>query len=193
MKRQVLSLAAVLAVAGWAAGAQADDVVCDGDTIAGETIDGNVIVTGPCTLAGVTVKGNVEVEGGGSLQLFAPSEIDGNVQSDGADFVLVFGNGVTIGGDLQIKNTGPWGSGYVEGTVIDGNVQYEENTAPLVALGGAVGGDVQLFENSGGAFVGMNAIDGNLQCKENAPAPSPFGVNRVDGNKEDQCAEDLGF
>jgi hypothetical protein len=50
-----------------------------------------------------------------------------------------------------------------------------------------VGGDVQVFQNTGGVEIRGNRIDGNLQCKANSPPPVG-GNNIVQGNKEDQCA-----
>ena len=49
-----------------------------------------------------------------------------------------------------------------------------------------VGGDVQIFTNTGGADIRNNTIDGNLQCKDNNPAPTGSG-NDVSGDREDQC------
>jgi hypothetical protein len=46
---------------------------------------------------------------------------------------------------------------------------------------------VQIIGNQARAEIYRNRIDGNLQCKDNRPRPVG-GNNRVQGNKEDQCA-----
>ncbi|MDJ0948546.1 MAG: polymer-forming cytoskeletal protein [Alphaproteobacteria bacterium] len=187
------ALAAAMVLSGTTL-ALADDTACGGGDVLTGKIDGNVIAdNGLCTLDGARVKGNVEVEGDGFLFVQGTTRVDGNIQCDSCDAVQIVG--ATIKGDLQIKGASVV-SGYSadDPVNIQGNVQYEENPALLAAIGGIVGGDVQVFKNTGGALIGGNTIEGNLQCKENDPAPTPFGApNTVDGNKEDQCAENLGF
>lgn len=64
MKIKVITLA--LTLFGLAGTAAAEDVSCPPD-LGAVTVDGNVLVTRPCTLDGTTVKGNVHLYSGGSL------------------------------------------------------------------------------------------------------------------------------
>jgi len=79
-----------------------------------------------------------------------------------------------VGGSLQLKQDGSAG---VENGIVNGDIQFESNNGMLSAAGNQVG-----------ATVADNTINGNLQCKENNPAPIG-GINIVQGNKEDQCAD----
>jgi hypothetical protein len=93
--------------------------------------------------------------------------------------------GITIEGNVQIKKA--YEAVAIErGTNILGNLQYEENSAPLTVRESFIRGDFQLFKNFGGALVHKNTIRQNMQCKENAPAPVGSG-NRA-GKREDQCS-----
>jgi hypothetical protein len=64
---------------------------------------------------------------------------------------------------------GAGGAGYLAGTVIRGNLTWEENRARLVATGGTIGGNLKAEKNIGGGSITGNAIRGNVECKENAP------------------------
>ncbi|MCB0116590.1 MAG: hypothetical protein KDD84_20975, partial [Caldilineaceae bacterium] len=65
-------------------------------------------------------------------------------------------------------------------------IQIESNDDFLTVRGNIVGGNVQIFQNRGGAQVIDNRIDANLQCKENAPPPTGSGNQAT--SLEDQCA-----
>jgi hypothetical protein len=94
--------------------------------------------------------------------------------------------GSRIGGSVQIVQGG---AARVLGSVVNGDILYDEQRRIVTVLGTDVGGNVQAFQNTGGVEIRRNRIDGNLQCKENDPAPVG-GNNIVGGSKEDQC-EDL--
>lgn len=133
--------------------------------------------------------------------------IRGDIQAEpGHESVLMGlfeGVGNTVFGDVQIKGgVGPGFSGVV-GAMIQGDLQAEENSNGLLFGFNVIGGDLQVFKNTGflppegtSANIGGNTIGGDLQCKENSPPPgiSPlFGSNAVGGDKEDQCSSELGF
>jgi hypothetical protein len=69
---------------------------------------------------------------------------------------------------------------------IIGDLQFESNRGFLLATANRVGGNMQVFQNTGGVTLLNNIIAQNLQCKANRPAPTGSG-NRA-GSKEDQCA-----
>ena len=80
----------------------------------------------------------------------------------------------------------------------------EENSNPLLCASNVIGGDLQVFKNTGdfpndpgnSASIRGNTIGGNLTCKENSPPPSvspASGPNTVGGKKKGQCSADLGF
>ncbi|HSK25621.1 MAG TPA: hypothetical protein VK894_01765 [Jiangellales bacterium] len=53
-------------------------------------------------------------------------------------------------------------------------------------MSSSVDGNIQV-EQGGSSTVSRTRIDGNLQCQSNTPPPTG-SRNRVEGNKEDQCA-----
>lgn len=172
-----------LALFGLAGTAAAEDVSCPPDPGA-VTIDGNVLVTGPCTLDGTTVKGNVHLYSGGSLVAHNAS-IDGNIQAENADYVDV--TDTHVGGSIQLDNL-VGDASVVERNTIIGNIQLVSNRSALDIRDNFVGADIQAFSNTGGVTIAENTVDGNLQCKSNEPAPTGGG-NDVAGNSEDQCAD----
>ncbi len=69
---------------------------------------------------------------------------------------------------------------------VSGNIQAEDGgTVSLRRV--TVGGDIQVFDNSGAILIESNTVDGNLQCKGNTSTPGGSN-NVVDGNAEEQCA-----
>jgi len=74
----------------------------------------------------------------------------------------------------------------LSGTGIGGSVQIKVHAGLLWLQDLRVTGDIQLFDNRGGAALNGNAVDGNLKCKGNVPEPSGSG-NRA-ASKEDQCS-----
>jgi len=159
-----------------------DDVECPAN-LGAVTVDGNVLVVGPCTLEGTLVIGNVHVYPGGTLTAFRAS-IDGSIQAEGAIDVLV--DESRVNGNIQLDNL-VGDQSTITRSVVGGSIQMVSNLSTLVVDDNDVNADVQAFGNAGGVDITNNVIDGNLQCKSNSPAPTG-GFNQVQGNKEDQCA-----
>jgi hypothetical protein len=173
---------ALAAAGAFHGAASADDVHCP-PAIGRSTVDGNVLVAAPCRLDGTTVKGNVHLYAGGSL-VADEVVIIGSIQAENADFVDVADS--RVNGDIQLDDL-VGDRSRVERTTVGGSIQLKNNRSRLEILGNDVTGDVQAFDNHGGALIADNIIDGNLQCKGNEPPPAG-GSNRVSGNEEDQCA-----
>lgn len=175
MKRVLASLSPLVLAAGLvvavAAPAEADDRECTG-TIRATTIDGNVIVPQGerCVLIGTRVDDNVHVEEGATL----------------------VAKGARIGGSIQAENhrkvrvVPRFVDGDARRSVVGGNIQAKQGGGGEIRRT-KVGADIQLFSNDGRFEVYRNVVGGNLQCKSNDPKPVGDN-NRVEGNKEDQCA-----
>ncbi|MBJ7521200.1 MAG: hypothetical protein JHC84_15980 [Solirubrobacteraceae bacterium] len=154
-----LTITAALAMAAPAA---ADERVCRG-TIGAVTVDDVRVPSGAtCRLSGTRVDGNVKVGSRATLRATRVT-VDGDIQAEGHRLVTV-----------------------TRGSRIDGNIQLEEGGSASL-YDNRVEGDIQLFENRGAQRVRRNVVGGNLQCKENRSGPTGSG-NRVEGDKEDQCA-----
>jgi hypothetical protein len=161
--------------------AHAEETTCTG-TLGETTVDNLRVPDGAnCTLDGTRVEGTVKVESDAVLKAKRVRVI-GNVQGENADKVKVRDS--RVGESVQVVQGE---KAKVRGTVVTGDVLYDENQAALKAIDNTVGGDIQAFQNTGGVQISTNSVDGNLQCKENVPAPTGGG-NVVQGNKEDQCA-----
>jgi hypothetical protein len=162
--------------------AVAEETTCTG-TLLAVTVDNLRVPQGAsCKLFGTRVKGTITVETSALLRAENVMVI-GNVQGEGARSVSVIEQS-RVGGSVQVKQGG---SALVSDSTVEGDVQYDENAAPVRVLRSTVGGSVQIVKNNGGVTVRRNVINGNLQCKENNPAPVGGG-NVVGGSKEDQCA-----
>jgi hypothetical protein len=183
MRASVARRALALASAGLATAVQADDVHCP-PSIGSVTIDGNVLVAAPCRLEGTTVKGNIHLYAGGSLIARNGTRVEGSIQAENSDFIDVAET--QVNGNIQLDNL-VGDRSLIESSTIGGSIQLTSNRSRLEVLGNTVNADVQAFGNTGGVVVADNVIDGNLQCKSNNPLPAG-GSNRVQGNKEDQCA-----
>jgi len=180
--------------------ASADDTICTGGaagTVTG-THDNVVVPSGAiCFIFGATINGNVEAESGALKLNIASSTVTGNIEADGVlgDVIV---NVVTVGGDVQIKNSGGSSSDLVNvvAVTIGGDLEMENNT------GFRVGGWTNLitgnFEFNGNlstggsqpSIVSDNTVGENLECSGNTPVASdfPFGLNTVTGNAEGECA-----
>jgi hypothetical protein len=165
-----LSAAAVLATGAGSGPATAaptgtnDERTCRG-TIGARSLDVDIRVPSgaTCRLSGTRVDGNVKVYRGATL-IATGVRVGGNIQAENAKSVVVTRS--RVGGSIQLK----------QGRV--GPISLTRNT---------VDSDIQLFSNVGKSVVSRNVVGGNLQCKSNRPRPTG-GANRVEGNKEDQCA-----
>jgi hypothetical protein len=185
MKRQSTPkyLAILVSLTASPAAVLADDVNCP-PNLGRVTIDGNVLVAAPCRLDGTTVKGNVHLYAGGSLIARGDVRIEGSIQAENSDYVDLADT--FVNGNIQLDNL-VGDRSVIERSRVGGSIQLKTNRSRLEVLGNTVDSDVQAFGNRGGVVIADNVIDGNLQCKENDPAPAG-GNNRVQGNREDQCA-----
>lgn len=176
------SLALLLA----APSALAGDTQCVG--VVTGAVDNVVVPPGAnCSLT-AQVKGNVK--NFGQLQVFSPTTIRGSVDGEPGPntHTQIFGAGVIIRGNLQIKGQGPNAMGYLSGTTIGGDVSYLENRGFGVfnGPGSTIGGNLKAEKNTGGGNISGNTIRGNVECKENTP-PFTEGGNAIGG--DDKCPE----
>ena len=184
MSQKTLLLSVVLCLTPviFALSANADEYTCRG-SIGPIAVDNLRVPQGAtCSLNGTFVKGNIKVETNSTLYAFQVRVI-GNVQAEDAALVEVL-SWSSVAGSIQIKQGE---AARIDGVRIDSDLQFDKNERRLVANNNTIGGNLQVFNNTGGLSINANVIDGNLQCKENRPAPIG-GNNTVRGNKEDQCA-----
>ena len=126
---------------------------------------------------------------GGALNVLGPTTVGGDIQADpGHHYVRLLGMGVVVMGDVELKGATGAGmvGGYLTGTDIRGNFQWEENRIGLVAKDGMIGGNLKAEKNSGGGDISENTIKGNVECKENTPELVEAG-NTIGG--ADKCPE----
>jgi hypothetical protein len=180
MKKLVLILSAVLAMLVASPAGAADGVTTCNGFITG--VHENVVVPpeASCTMAGATVNGNVVVLG--DLTVFETTTIHGYLLGKpGHRFVRLVSGAVVVGKDvLLIGGTDPGGSGYGEGVRIDGNFTYVLNAAPLSAFRGTIGRTFSAVLNTGGGSITENVIGGHLICLANNPRMTATG-NTVGG------------
>ncbi len=175
---------AVLALAVFAPAAQAEERVCRG-TIGATTVDNLLVPQGAtCTLNATRVEGTVQVKPNATL--FANAiRVKGNVQSEGFKNIVLRQGSVVVG-SVQLENGLRGGSGRVLNTRINGDLQFFQNDARMIARGATILANFQVVQNTGGVALTNNRISQSLQCKQNDPAPTGGG-NRA-GDKEGQCA-----
>jgi len=159
----------------------AEERICRGSIGAVRLDNVRVPQNAICNLTGTKVQGTIYVSNNATLTARKVMVI-GNVQAENAKLVNVL-EGSRIGGSVQVVQGG---GANVYDSFVDADIQYTSNNRLLRALRNNVGGNIQVFQNTGGAEIRRNVIDGNLQCKENIPAPTG-AFNVVGGNKEDQC------
>ena len=201
MISKLTSLMLFLLLAGWSTAMAGDDIICANAVFSGSADNVEVPSGAGCFMDGAQVD-NVKVFG----RLLATGTVfHGNIQAEpGHERVVLLGPPAgfapnTIHGDLQIKGgVGPANSVVLDDNIIHGNLQAEENSNPQVIINSIIGGDTQVFKNSGDPFsavIGGNMIGGNLQCKENSSGlfAGAAGPNQVGGDKEDQCSAGNGF
>ncbi len=170
---------------GIAAPAAADEILCR-TTFTNRTIDGNVLVPGgaSCVLSNVYVKGNVETRDRAQLVIRNDSFVEGSVQTDGTHRVRIRDS--EINGNIQLEGVDYVLGSLVVNTRVGGTIDWEDNDAEFLVRFNRVIGDIKVNQNNRLARIFDNIVGGNLQCQENEPPP--VGArNRVDGNKEDQC------
>jgi len=172
------------AISGTPGVALADDVFCP-PNLGAVTIDGDVLIAAACRLDGTYVKGNVKLYAGGSLVARNNVRIEGSIQAERSNFVDVADS--SVNGNIQLDDL-VGDRSIIARSRVGGSIQLKGNRSRLEVQANQVNADVQAFSNTGGVVITDNTIDGNLQCKDNNPIPAG-GNNRVQGNKEDQCAD----
>lgn len=206
-------LGATVAMLVMATTAAAGDTTCNGTLPAG-SYDNVVVPSGAnCTINGSTLKGNLLLQPGANVVDVRNTTINGNVQ--GESFRSLDLHVSRVNGSVQLKKwtvnvqicgtrtqniqveEGTAGRLLIGGTcasfggnTTSGNIQVVKNrltTSPAQIHNNTVGGDLQVFTNSGSVAIDIrgNSIRGNLQCKENRPAPT--GGGNTAAKKEDQC------
>jgi hypothetical protein len=134
---------------------------CTG-TVRAITADNLVVPPGQsCNLVGAWIKGGIKVEDGATLNA----------------------SGMYVKGSLQAKKAV---SVTISDSMFNGSVEMEEGGSAHLNES-QIRGDAKFVKNTGSLTISNNTIDGNLQCKENSQMPTGGG-NRVQGNKEEQCA-----
>jgi hypothetical protein len=190
-----------------------DVVVPDGEVceLAGTRVLGSVRVgTGAALFAqDIDLSGNLDVRGDADVSLDT-SEIAGNVKATRAG-TAVFAQGLTVAGTLDahgadildLRDSVVEGNFYVRdtregslfcGNRLNGNSEFTGNAGQLTigagdgfCDGNRLDGNVKVEGNRGFTEIGDNDIGGNLTCFGNDPGPVGGG-NRVEGNREGQCA-----
>lgn len=173
-------LALLVATPVWA-----DDIRCT-STIGAVTVDSNVIVPAgrSCTLDGTRVKGNVELRDRAQILIRNGADVDGNVQTDGANRVRILNS--EIGGNIQLSGIHFDQASQVLHSYIGGTIDWNGNSSVVQIQYNHVDSDIKVNQNGGLASIYDNVVGGNLQCQSNQPAPRG-ARNIVHGNKEDQC------
>ena len=154
------------------------------------TFSGNLKVSAgqTCVFVNGGVTGNVQLDGG-ALTL-AESNIGGNLQiSNNATFTI--GPGTIVNGNLQVQNLNSGlAPGQICGTTVHNDLQFHNNdtgatigspsSSPACA-GNTVGGNLQVFNNSGATTVDGNIATGNLDDHNNT-GPTQVFNNIVGSN-----------
>ena len=179
-------------------------------TFSGGLLPGNVTLGGTLILNNSRVAGNVTLANGGSIVLNT-STVHGNLVVQNAGGTLT-ATGSAVGGDVQI--TGRTSFSLVS-TSVGGNLQIQQipagssqnqicgvqtkndmqiqNNAVAIAIGSAngsctgnaVGGNLQLGNNTASLSVFNNIVTGNLACGGNS---SIAGAGNTAKSKSGQCS-----
>ncbi len=127
--------------------ALADYYRCE-STVSQEPKDNIYVPPGAtCTLNGTRVEGNITVDS--NARLFANSvRVDGNIQTVGTAARVNVSPGSFVGGSIQIKQSG---AADIRGVDIDSDLLFDDNTGFLDAVDNTIGGNLQVFQNTGGS------------------------------------------
>ena len=148
-------------------------------------VGGNIANNGgTVNLSNSTVGGNV-AQSSGNLTV-TNSTVGGNVQINGGTFTI--GPGANIGGNIVADGLAA-GSGpdNVCGSVVNGNLQFEDNGADVVignppsCAGNTIKGNLTVDTNSGTTTVNGNTVSGTLQDDTNTGATQVF-TNTISGD-----------
>ena len=176
----MMGLAALLVAAQ---AAQAEERTCR-DTIGSTTVDNLRVPHGAsCTLNGTKVEGTVKVERNGTL-VANTIRVKGSVQSEGSRSITLRQGSVVVG-SVQLENGLDGGSGRVLNSKVNGDLQFFQNDARMIARGNTILANFQANQNKGGLVIENNKIAENLQCQSNDPPPT--GGGNTAGDKEGQC------
>jgi hypothetical protein len=139
------------------------------------TLPGNLVVPNgaTCTLNGARVAGNILVEKNATLNVGTGSKIRGNIEAEQCNSVFLFGNPISVGGNVRIDGCGGGQDGYqadigpLPGIKIDGNFTCENNAAACLVTGGEIGGNARFVNNEESQLFNPT-IGGNLVIKDNS-------------------------
>jgi hypothetical protein len=163
-----------------------------GTFVEGGSISGNVEGTGNSfvLLFGPSIAGNVKLVGGTGLIAAEDLEVGGTLEAVEPALFDLFDS--TVNGNFYVR-------GALEGSIfcgntLNGDTEFTDNRELLVigspasnCDGNTVNGTVEVRRNEADIEISDNDIGGNLKCFRNTPPPTGGG-NRVEGNKEGQCA-----
>jgi hypothetical protein len=139
--------------------ARAGDTSCTG-ALVGVTINGNLVVPdgASCSLTNARVTGNVLVGTGATLNVPGGNvTISGNLQANQCKnvFIRTIGGPVSVGGNVAIQSCTPPvnpGLGYNTNPgaslIIAGNFLCQSNSGPVGAVGGSIGGNANVSQNT---------------------------------------------
>src|SRR5262245_591758 len=143
----------------------------------------------------VTVQGNVTLQEGASLTNDCNDfTVNGNLQGEGVNSVIIIGPTVRISGNVSI--TGATGHVFLDDVTIGGNLNISDsNGIDIILLNSVIAGNALVQDNTLTDFlrfiIGGNKIAGNLVCGDNAGTPGTGGegmTNTVGGQKIGQCS-----
>jgi hypothetical protein len=163
-----------------------------GTLVGGSSIGGNVEARGNLfvLLFVSSIGGNMKVIDGGTLVAAEGLQVNGTLEAVGpARFDL---RDSTVNGNFYVRGALE-GSSFC-GNTLNGDAEFTENQTLLTigsptsnCDGNEVEGNVKVEKNQAEAEISDNDIGGNLACFDNVPRPTGGG-NRVQGNREGQCA-----
>src|SRR5262249_42368485 len=148
--------------------APAAENLCNG--IYDNTFKGNLTVSAgqDCIFLNGKITGNVNVLGGNFA--LNRATVDGNVTIGGGG-TYALGPAAMIGGNLKIQNIlRGMSNNSICSTTVDGNTRFDGNgtavqvgsTEPLFCAGNAIGGNLEVVDNSSAMRMFDNSVGGNM-------------------------------
>jgi serine/threonine-protein kinase len=173
--------------------------------VPGTIVNGNITDKGTLTVDSATIKGNLTTQNAGAMTVQGPSTlIQGNLQVQGGGPVTITGNptgntgnGIRIGGDLQVQQLAASTSlDQICAVQVNGNLVWQNNAAP-VTIGGSgycpgntIGGNLRVVDNTvpagydfPAATIQSNTVKRNVQSQNNTP-PADVEDNTVGGTTQ---------
>jgi hypothetical protein len=159
----------------------------------GGAIQGNVQLNGGnISLTNTTVTGNVQLQGGGTFSIGPSATINGNLQIQNIPAGAAQNQvcDTEIIGNVQFQNNGTAveigsASPACTGNRMGGNLQVQNNSAPITAIDNSVTGNLEVSNNTADTTVTSNSVNGNLQDHDNS-APTEVFDNTIGGNLQCQ-------